>query len=156
MKEFDALDLRILDYLKTNSRHTIKEMATLLHVSTTPIFDRIKKLERNGVISKYVALINPKKVGKKLIAFVHISMKEHGKTALDHFAAETNKFDEIIECHHVTGDADFLLKIITEDIESFNLFLTERLSSIPNISHVNSSFCLSTRKDINSYYLGPE
>lgn len=154
MVDLDQIDNQILSFLTQNARLTIKEMASRLHLSTTPIFDRIKKLERNGVISKYVALINPEKVGKKLIAFVSVSMKEHGRDAIDTFSDSIDTFDEIVECHHVTGDADFLLKVVTDDISTYNEFVTEKLATISNIAHVNSSFSLSTRKDINTYYLG--
>ena len=156
MIQLDNLDVKILEFLQENSRITMKEMAARLNSSTTPVFDRIKKLERNGVIAKYVALINPRKIDKKLIAFVSVSMKEHGKAALDAFSERIDAYAEIVECHHITGQADFLLKVITEDIESYNTFITERLSQIPDIAHVNSSFSLSTRKDINTYYLGGE
>jgi len=136
----DSLDVKILGFLQENCRITMKEMAARLNSSTTPVFDRIKKLERNGVIAKYVALVDPKKIDKKLVAFVSVSMKEHGKIALDAFSEQIAAYPEIVECHHITGQADFLLKVITEDIGSYNTFITERLSQVPDIAHVNSSF----------------
>jgi len=146
MIALDKIDKAILEILQDNSRTTIKEIAKKLHLSTTPIFDRMKKLEKNGVIKKYVALVDGKKIGKQLIVFVNISISKHGKDALNAFVKAITKFPEVIECHHVSGDADFLLKLLLEDIESYNTFIMDKLSIIPNIGKVESRFSLSERK----------
>lgn len=144
--KLDDIDKAILNFLQHNSRMTIKEMANQLHLSTTPIFERLKRLEKNGVIQKYVAIVDAKKIGKKLKVFVNISLIDHSAKALEQFVNKINQLPEIIECHHVTGESDFMLKIILEDIEAYNKLITEKLSAIPNIGNVNSSFALSTRK----------
>lgn len=146
MIELDKTDKAILVMLQENSRLTIKEMADKLHLSTTPIFDRMKKLEKNGVIKKYVALVDGKKLGKQLVVFVNISISKHGKDALNSFVEAITQFPEVTECHHITGNADFLLKLILTDIEAYNNFIMDKLSIIPNIGKVESRFSLSKRK----------
>ncbi len=142
----DNTDKAILKLIQENSRLTIKEIAKRLHLSTTPIFDRMKKMEKHGVIDKYVALVNAKKVGKQLTVFVNISISKHGKDALNAFVKAITKFPEVVECHHVSGDADFHLKLYLKDIEAYNDFIMEKLSVIPNIGKVESRFSLSERK----------
>lgn len=142
----DPTDRAILKILQENSRKTIKEIAEELHLSTTPIFDRMKKLEKAGVIQKYVALVDQKMVGKKLTIFITIALKEHNKTAINDFVETITQFPEVLECHHITGNADFLLKLVLADIEAYNQFILEKLSVIPHIGHVESRFSLSQRK----------
>jgi len=142
----DQTDLKILELLQTNARLTIKEIANQLNLSTTPIFDRMKKLEREQVIERYVALVNPAKVGKSLFAFVHISLKEHARPEVEAFVEQVVEFKEVMECYHVTGDADFVLKVVMENIAAYNEFVLEKLSVVKNIGKVETRFCLSTRK----------
>jgi len=144
--ELDKTDKAILDILQDNSRMTIKEIARQLHLSTTPVFDRMKKLEKNGVIKKYVALVDGKKLGSQLIVFVNISISKHGKDALNAFVKAITKFPEVLECHHISGDADFLLKLVLKDIAAYNDFIMEKMSIIQNIGKVESRFSLSERK----------
>lgn len=143
----DETDKAILRLIQENSRLTIKEIAEKLYLSTTPIFDRLKKLEKNGVIDRYVALVNGKKLGKQLTVFVNISISKHGKDALNGFVTAITKFPEVMECHHISGNADFLLKLILEDINAYNTFILDKLSIIPNIGKVESRFSLSERKN---------
>lgn len=142
----DKTDKDILRLIQLNSKWTIKELAQKLHLSTTPIFDRLKKLEKHGVIKNYVALIDAKKIGSQLIVFVNISISKHGKDALNGFVKAITKHPEVLECHHISGDADFLLKLTMKDIEAYNEFILEKLSVIPNIGKVESRFSLSERK----------
>jgi len=146
MHQLDATDLSILKLLQQNARLTIKEIAAQLNLSTTPIFDRMKRLEKEKVIDRYVALVNPAKVGKTLFAFVHISLKEHARPEVEKFVEQVIQFKEVMECYHVTGEADFVLKVALENIEAYNQFVLERLSVVRNIGKVESRFCLSVRK----------
>ena len=146
MHQLDAVDLNILKLLQQNARLTIKEIAAQLNLSTTPIFDRMKRMERDKTIDRYVALVDPAKVGKTLFAFVHISLKEHARPEVEKFVEQVIQFKEVMECYHVTGDADFVLKVVLENIESYNQFVLERLSVVSNIGKVESRFCLSVRK----------
>ena len=146
MNNLDSVDIKILELLQKNARLTIKEIAGQLNLSTTPIFDRMKRLEKEKVIDRYVALVNPAKIGKTLIAFVHISLKEHARPEVEKFVEQVIQFKEVLECYHVTGDADFVLKVALSNIEAYNQFVLERLSVVSNIGKVESRFCLSTRK----------
>ncbi len=147
MYDLDETDKSILRILQTDSTTTIKEIANQLHLSTTPIFDRMKKLEKAGVIKKYVALVDNTLVDKNLTIFIHLSVKEHGKDAIDDFINAIIEFDEVMECHHVSGDSDFLVKLLLKDIASYNDFILEKLAVIPNIGKVESQFSLSERKN---------
>ncbi|MEO1263707.1 MAG: Lrp/AsnC family transcriptional regulator [Bacteroidota bacterium] len=144
--KLDHTDLQILDLLQQDGRMTIKELSNRLNLSTTPIFERIKKLEKSGVIDRYMAVLNPEKLGKKLTAFAHISIKDHSKALVESFVDQVVGFPEVLECHYVTGAADFLIKVLVEDIEKYNHFVLEKLSAVPNIGKVESLFSLSVRK----------
>ena len=146
MPVLDDIDVQILQLLQVNAKLTFKEIARQLHLSTTPIFDRLKKLEREKVIQRYVAIIDPEKVDRSLLAFVHISLKEHGRQEVEKFAEQIVVFKEVMECYHLTGEADFVLKVIVKDMRAYNQFVLEKLSVISNIGKVESRFCLSTRK----------
>ena len=146
MHQLDSVDLNILKLLQQNARLTIKEIAAQLNLSTTPIFDRMKRMEREKTIERYVALVDPAKVGKTLFAFVHISLKEHARPEVEKFVEQVIQFKEVLECYHVTGDADFVLKVVMENIEAYNQFVLERLSVVSNIGKVETRFCLSVRK----------
>lgn len=146
MIKLDKTDIKILQLIQENSRMTIKEIAGQLNLSTTPIFERLKRLEKQGVIKRYAALLDAKKLGKKLTAFIHISIIDHSNHGVGKFVDQVTTYPEVIECHHITGDSDFLLKIIVEDIEVYNAFITQRLWSVPNIGKVKTSFSLSTKK----------
>lgn len=147
MITLDETDKTILRILQADSTTTIKEIANQLHLSTTPIFDRMKKLEKAGIIKKYVALVDNTLVDKNLTIFINISIKEHGKDAIDDFINAIIEFDEVMECHHVSGDSDFLVKLLLKDISSYNDFILEKLAVIPNIGKVESRFSLSERKN---------
>ena len=147
---FDDIEKAILRIMQENGRATIKDMAAKLNLSTTPIFDRIKRMESSGVIKKYVAIVDQKKIGKSLTVFVHISISQHGKNALNSFIEAVTQFPEVIECHHISGDADVMLKLVLENIEAYNAFIMEKLSIIPNIGKVESRFSLSERKNTSA------
>ena len=144
--KLDIIDYKIIDMLQQDGRMTIRDMAQQLKLSTTPIFNRIKKLELNGVIEKYVAQINPKMVNKGLYAFVHISIKEHSKEAVDHIVSQVVSFSEVLECHYVTGGADFVLKVLVKNMEEYNKFVTEKLFTVANIAKIDSLLSLSMPK----------
>lgn len=145
-KDLDVIDLAILRIMQEDSRTTIKQMADQMNLSTTPIFERIKKLEKKGFILKQVALLDPAKLDLKLTAFISISIADHSSQALEALVDQVITFPEVLECHHVTGKSDFLLKVLLKDIEAYNQFLLSKISNVPNISNIESSFSLSSRK----------
>lgn len=153
MIKLDKIDKKILNQLQENCRITIKELSEILGLSPTPVFERIKKMENAGLINKYVALIDPSLLGKKLTVFLHVTIKDHSKKALDQFLKEVIVLKEVMECYHVTGDFDFFIKIITKDMETYNQFILEKLSVVPNLGRVQSQFSLSNRKYTTSFDL---
>lgn len=152
-KNFDNIDISILKKLQNNAKATIREIANSLDISTTPVFERIKRMEAQGVITKYVALLDPRKLNKKLRVFIEISVADHSKTAIEKFVSQIIEHPEVIECHHVTGDSDFLLVLLTRDIESYNDFITQKLFKVSNVGKVRSSFSLSVKKQTTAISL---
>jgi len=146
MIKLDELDIKILSYLQEDGRMTIRDIAEKLNISTTPIFNRIKRLEKEKVIDKYVAIVNAEKVGKNLFAFVFLSLKDHSKEAVEKMEKQMTGFSEVLECHYVTGGADFFLKVIVQDIKEYNLFISEKLFSVKNIGKIESLLSLSMAK----------
>ncbi|GAA5219891.1 Lrp/AsnC family transcriptional regulator [Membranihabitans marinus] len=144
--KLDEFDRQIMDMLQKNARITIKEMAAVLTLSATPIFERIKRLEKNGLIDKYVALLNADLLGYKMVAFVQISLSQHNLKEVTAFVDRITVFPEVMECYHTTGDSDFLLKILVKDMDQFNDFILNKLSNIENLGKVKTQFALSTRK----------
>lgn len=142
----DTTDRKILNALQNDGRITIKALADQLGLTTTPIFERVKRLEKEGVVDRYVALVNPKKVHKNLTVYISISLKNHTRSYLDKFVKEMNSYDEIMECYHIAGNFDYLLKAQLKDMEAFQLFILNKLSVNSNIAHVQSSFVLSKDK----------
>lgn len=146
MENIDEIDKKILNILQENSKITHKEIAEKLYLTRTPIFDRIRKLERKGVINKYVALLNPDKIDKGLKVLCFISLKEHGLEPVKQFQKEIEKKSCVMECFHIAGNYDFFLKVMVKDVEEYQKFVLNDLSEIKNISQVNSSFVLGELK----------
>ncbi len=146
MKPLDETDKKILTLLQQDARMTVKEMSGKLNLSTTPVFERIKKLEKNGIIDHYTAVINTEKLGKKLNAFAHISLKDHSKKKVEEFEEKILNIPEVLECHYVTGGTDFIIKILVDDMEGYKEFIVEKLLEIPNIGKLESYLSMWVRK----------
>lgn len=153
MALMDAVDRKILNLLQENAKLTIKELSGQLNLSTTPIFERVKRLEKEGVITNYVAVLDKDRVGKKLTVFMHISLSNHTRDGVNEFGKEVIGYDEVMACHHVTGASDFMLKIMVEDIEAYNTFIQDKLAGAPHIGKVESSFSLNVLKDTHAFML---
>ena len=125
---------------------TNAELAEKLNLPATTVFDRVKKLESNGIISKRVALINPEKVGRQTIAFVSLSLKGHSARNVEKFWKSIKDLPEVLECYHIAGDFDFILKVMVENIQVYEKFLLEKLTGIENIGRIKTSFVMSTIK----------
>lgn len=143
----DAIDIEILKLLQQNSNRTTKSIAKTLGMTTSPVFERIKKLEKEGYIKKYVAVLNPKKLGLKQIIFIGITLQGHTRSYLQKFVAEVNNFPEVMECHRVSGNFDYLLKLVVEDIEAYERFVISKLTLLPYLGSVQSLITLSTGKE---------
>ncbi len=146
MKLLDPTDLRILDLLQKDAKLTNKEIAFKLGMTITPVYERIKKLEENGYISKYVALVDREKLGYHLVAFCNVSLKEHSSKYLSVFEREIHSIDEVIECYHIAGLFDYLLKVLARDMGTYQNFIVNKLAKLDNIGNVQSSFIMTEIK----------
>jgi Lrp/AsnC family leucine-responsive transcriptional regulator len=138
----DAVDLKILEQLQDDSSLTNVELAKRVHLSASPCLMRVKALESEGVIKRYVALSDPHKLGLGLNVFISISLKEQSKLALSDFEASICKHEEVMECYLMTGDSDYLIRVAVADIAALERFILERLTPIPGIEKIRSSFAL--------------
>jgi Lrp/AsnC family leucine-responsive transcriptional regulator len=152
--DIDKVDKKILQLLQENAKLTTKEIAAQMDLTTTPVYERIRRLEKNGYITGYVALVNRKKVDKNLIAFLSISLKEHSQKALLKFEKEILIFPKVTECYHIAGQYDFLLKILVKDMQDYHEFTFNRLASLDNIAHVQTDFVMNDLKYSTSIPLG--
>lgn len=150
--QVDDTDRQILDLLQHDSKMTIKEIAQRVKMSNTPVFDRIKRLEREGFIQGYTARLNKKLLGYKLVAFCTISLERHQSDYIEAFEKAVNQLEEVYECYHIAGTFDYLLKIQLKSMEDYQLFISGKLASVANIGRVQSSLVMKEVK--NNYLLG--
>ncbi len=142
----NEIDLKILDMLQTNSGRTAKEMAAELSLTTTPVYERIKKLEKAGYIKQYVALLNTDLLNKNIIIFMNITIKDHHKEARDKFVESMESLDEVSEFYHTSGSFDFLAKVRFSNIKDYRDFLVNQVAAIRNISDIDSQIVLEEIK----------
>lgn len=151
MEQLDELDKQILEILQHDATVTIKEIALRLKKSNATIHDRIMRLKENQTILRTVAILDRKKIGKELIAFSHVLLKEHTIEALSYFEKSVKDFPEVLECFQMTGSFDFLLRVATYNMEEYHHFYRHKLATLPNIATVQSFFVLSEAKSITAY-----
>ncbi|MGH1539131.1 MAG: Lrp/AsnC family transcriptional regulator [Arenicella sp.] len=138
----DKVDRKILDILQVEGRLSNQEVADRVNISAAACWRRIRALETAGVISRYVALLNRKALDLKFSTFVHVSLARHEPGSVERFEQVMLQRDDVLECHATTGDADFLLKVVSEDIESYNRFLEETIFTLPGILRVGTNITL--------------
>lgn len=146
MINLDATDKQLLLYLQEDCKQTNKELSNKLNLSVTAVYERIKKLERSGVISKYVSLIDKKKVDKSFVTFCSIKLVQHSKDYVIDFEKEVANLEEVLECYHISGDYDYLLKVLVADMEEFREFMVKKLTSISHIGSTQSAFMINEVK----------
>ena len=151
--ELDHIDKALVNLLQKDSRQTNKALAYQLDMSVTAIFERIKKLENNGVLKKYVALVDHKVVDKNFMAFCHIKLVQHSRDFVVKFEKEVAKLPEVLECHHISGDYDYLLKVVVQDMEAFREFMVNKLTSIQHIGSTHSMFVINEVKNSTALQL---
>lgn len=142
----DASDIRILQLLQENAQFTIKEISQKINLSMTPTHDRIKRLEQEGVIDKYVTILNKKKLGNPMIVYCNISLDKQQKNHFEEFEEAIKQFPEVIECSVISGSFDYLLKVIVKDMSTYNEFYQKKLSDLQSVAHISSSFVMSEVK----------
>ena len=144
--ELDRIDLALLTELQRDGRITNAELAERVHLSASAALRRVQRLERDSVIAGYRAQVDPERVGLGLQAFVRVQLSRHDTGAIDAFSTQINQWDEVVACHALTGDMDYLLHVIVRDLEHFSRFLLDRLLNQAGVADVNSSFVLRTVK----------
>lgn len=144
--KLDSIDLRILRLLQGDGKMKIKDIAGNLEMSNTPVYERIKRMEREGFIKGYSTQIDREKLGFNIVAFVSITLDKHSTDALNVFKEQIEDMDEILECYYIAGLFDFLLKIVVQDMNTYQDFITQRLASIDVVGKVQSSFVMSEIK----------
>ena len=142
----DAKDLAILKLLQENARITIKEISEKVHLSTTPVHERIKRMENSGVIKQYVTLVDPAKIDKSLTVICYVSLKEHNRNAGGKFIKSINELNEVVECFNISGEFDFMLKVISKDMNAYYDFHVNKLSQLDNVGNVQSIFVMGVIK----------
>jgi Lrp/AsnC family leucine-responsive transcriptional regulator len=142
----DDIDKKLLLMLQTDAKKTTKALSLKLNLSVTAVYERIKKLEKEGVIEKYVALLNSSKIDRNFVVFCHLKLIQHTIEFISKFESQIIKLPEVLECHHVSGDYDYILKILVKDIEAYRSFLVTKLTTLEHIGSTHSTFMISEVK----------
>jgi Lrp/AsnC family leucine-responsive transcriptional regulator len=142
----DKKDLAILKLLQQNARITVKEISSKVHLSTTPVHERIKRMEETGIIKQYATLVDNAKVKKGLMVICYVSLKQHGKNAGVKFIKAINDLNEVIECFSISGEFDFMLKVVCDDMNTYYDFHVNKLGEIENVGQVQSVFVMGIIK----------
>jgi DNA-binding Lrp family transcriptional regulator len=144
--KLDQKDLAILKLLQQNARITVKEISDKVLLSTTPVYERIKRMEETGVIKQYATLVDHAKVKKGLMVICYVSLKQHNKTAGAKFIKTIQEMNEVIECYNISGEFDFMLKVVVENMDAYYDFHVNKLSEAENIGNVQSVFVMGIIK----------
>ncbi len=146
MPVLDKTDLAILKLLQQNARITIKEISDKVHLSTTPVHERIRRMEQSGTITQYVTLVNAAKIGKGLMVICYVSLKQHSKNAGGKFIKSILEMNEVLECLTISGEFDFMLKVVAENMDAYYDFHVNKLSQVDNVGNVQSVFVMGVIK----------
>jgi Lrp/AsnC family leucine-responsive transcriptional regulator len=149
----DNVDLQILRALQENARLTTKELAAQVHLSTTPVFERMKRLEREGFILKYAAVLDAGKLGRGFTVFCSVKLKQMTRSVARNFISVIKDIPQVIECYNISGEYDYLLKIQASDMKYYNEFIINVLGNIDSIGSILSSFVMDEIKNTHALYL---
>jgi DNA-binding Lrp family transcriptional regulator len=144
--ELDATDLRILDELQQNARLSNVELAARVHLSPSPCLARVRALEEAGFISRYVTLLDPLALGLNVSVFIQIRLERQVERALDRFQEAISAYPEVMECYLMTGDSDYLIRVVVADVQALERLIVDELSKIPGVANIRSSFALKQVK----------
>ncbi|MFV9552039.1 Lrp/AsnC family transcriptional regulator [Algibacter sp. PT7-4] len=153
MERIDQTDLSILRILQKDSKKTTKEVAELLNLTASPVYERIRRLEKRGYIKKYVALLNKKHLSLPITAICMVSLRYHNEGFIDTFDKQINALKEVQECYHMAGKVDFFLKINLGSLDEYHEFVRSKLSKIENIGVLESYFVLKEIKSTTEFYI---
>lgn len=149
----DIIDKKLINLLQEESKQTTKQLSLQLNLSVTAVYERIKKLESQKVIEKYVAIIDKNKIEKSFLVFCHIKVIQHSKEHVTTFEREVLKLEEVSECFHVSGDYDYILKIYVKDMEAYRQFMVTKLTAIKYIGSTHSIFAIKQIKNTTAINL---
>lgn len=145
--KIDATDRKILEILQSRAKITNAKLSEEIGLSPAPTLERVKKLEQMGVITSYHAKLDIEKIGLGVTTFVLATLSGHNRANIEGFIEEINKIPEVVECHHITGAGDFILKVVAKDIASYQKLMLEKVSDIKQVDNMQSMVVLSTFKD---------
>lgn len=148
--KLDQTDKKLLTLLQEDSKKTNKELSLKLNLSVTAIYERIRKLERSGVIEKYVALVKPDMIEKSFTAFCQIKLVQHTKGNVTRFEAQVARLSEVLEVFHVSGEYDYILKVMVKDMEAYRNFMLNKLTALDHIGSTQSTFVISPVKNTSA------
>ncbi len=149
MDALDKTDLQILRTLQRNAKLTTKELADAVHLTPTPVFERLKRLERQGYIKKYVAVLDPDKLNRGLLVFCKVKLKQINSEIADDFTRRIQHLPEVSECYNTSGNYDYLLKIRAANMHEYQQFLLNKLGTIESLASLESTFVMSEVKQTN-------
>ncbi|MCB0634197.1 MAG: Lrp/AsnC family transcriptional regulator [Saprospiraceae bacterium] len=146
MEKLDATDKQLLELLQEDSNTNVRELAAQLNLTKTPVYERIKRYVREGIIKKYVAVLDPSKIEKSMVVFCSVSLDNQKLAAIESFSQAVEDIPEVIECYLMGGANDFLLKVIVKDLHAYHQFSSGKLAALPNVSQIKSTFVLDEIK----------
>lgn len=146
MIKLDAIDKRLLAFLQNDSKMNIKEIAAELNMTKTPIYERIKRYEKEGILEKYVAIINREMVSNSMVVFCSVSLESQKLEEIQKFSVQVKKIPEVMECYLMGGANDFLLKVVVADLNAYHQFSSGKLATLPNVGQIKSTFVLNEIK----------
>ncbi len=148
-EDLDQIDLQILKTLQRNAKLTTKELADIVHLTPTPVFERQKRLERLGYIKKYVAVLDPEKLDRGLLVFCKVKLKQINSEIANSFVRRIQYIPEVTECYNTSGTYDYLLKVRARDMKQYQEFLLTKLGDIDSVAAIESMFVMS---EVKQYY----
>lgn len=143
----DEIDKKLLNFLQEDAKQTTKELSYKLNLSITAVYERIKKLEKNRIISRYVALVNKEQIERNFVVFCNVKLAQHSKEYIVQFEKDVKKLQEVTECFHVSGDYDYILKICLSDMQEYRDFMVTKLTTLPHIDSTHSTFVIAEVKN---------
>lgn len=146
MYKLDAVDKRLLELLQADSKMNVKEIAARLNMTKTPIYERIKRYEKEGIIEKYVAVLNRETVKNSMVVFCSVSLESQKLEEIEKFNAAIKNIPEVMECYLMGGANDFLLKVVVSDLKAYHQFSSGKLAALPNVGQIKSTFVLNEVK----------
>ncbi len=146
MEQFDRIDLAILRTLQNDAKLTTKELAAAVHLTPTPVFERLKRLERQGVIKKYVAVLDAQKLNRAFVVFCSVKLSRMNHDIALDFTRRIHEIPEVTECYNISGDFDYLLKINVQDMAQYQQILLDKLGTIESLGSLKSSFVMDEVK----------